>query len=113
MRKFYIISIVVFSIFLCTSAAYSFDMSQVYAYPVPFIPGKHQQLTINTPGGATTIKCNVYDINGDIVRSFSGTIWNGRNGKGRQVKPGLYIIKVEIEDGSGNYGKKMIRIIVQ
>ncbi len=92
-------------------------MKQVIAYPVPFKPSVHSSLTIDNPS-TDPIVCSVYDINGDLVRTIksSGTdkvFWNGRNGSGRLVKPGLYIIKVEIEGSDGNYGKKMIRIIVQ
>ena len=112
MKKLYILSICLITVITVSNTSYCFDMSQVYAYPVPFKPDKHQLLNINAPA-ATAVKCSVFDINGDTVRTFSGKKWNGRNGKGRKVNPGLYIIKVEIDDGSGNYGKKMIRIIVQ
>ena len=116
MRPFQIACFTFVVVLLCTTVLYSYDMSKVYAWPVPFKPKHHTALNINNPSG-DTVRCTVYDINGDTVRSFSGTelkvTWNGRNGAGRLVKPGLYIIKVEIDDGSGNYGKKMIRIIVQ
>jgi len=90
-------------------------MKQVIAYPVPFKPSVHSKLTIDNPS-ADPILITVYDINGDLVRtikSAGNATWNGRNGSGRVVKPGFYILKVEIKGNDGNYGKKMIRIIVQ
>jgi flagellar hook assembly protein FlgD len=76
----------------------------------------HSKLIIENPFSDPMV-CSVYDINGDLVRTLKGSsgdvYWNGRNGAGRLVKPGLYIIKVEIEGSDGNYGKKMLRIIVQ
>lgn len=91
-------------------------MKQVIAYPVPFKPSVHSKLTIENPS-SEPIVITVYDINGDLVRILKSSspkvYWNGRNGSGRLVKPGLYILKIEIEGSNGNYGKKMIRIIVQ
>jgi hypothetical protein len=102
-------------VILLSKAMYAYDMKNVYAYPVPFNPVKHNTIKINNPSG-DSLKMTVYDVNGDIVteKSGSGTVfhWNGRNNSGRLVKPGLYIIKVEIENSSGDYGKKIIRILV-
>jgi len=113
-----IVILLIFSTIISTcniSQVYCYDMKQVFAYPVPFKPSVHSELTIQNLS-TDPIVCSVYDINGDLVRTIKSTgnaTWNGRNGSGRVVKPGLYIIKVEIEGDNGNYGKKMIRIIVQ
>lgn len=100
---------------LLGQSVYAYDMKNIYAYPVPFNPNKHDTIKITNPS-ADNIKMTVYDINGDIVIEKSGSaspfIWNGRNSSGRLVKPGLYMIKVEIENAGGDYGKKVIRILV-
>ena len=99
------------------SHGYCYDMKQVIAYPVPFKPSVHSSLTIENKNSTTDpIVCSVYDINGDLVRtvkSIGDATWNGRNGSGRVVKPGFYILKIEIKGSNGKYNKKMIRIIVQ
>ena len=95
--------------------SYAIDIKDVYAYPVPFIPKKHGILTIKI-SNAHQAKCTIYDINGDTVKEISGTVdltWNGRNDVGNIVKPGLYIIKVELERNDGEYKKKIIRILIQ
>ena len=107
--------VILLMISLGVHSLYAYDMKNVYAYPVPFNPNKHTTIKINNPS-ADNLKMTVYDINGDLVieksSSANPVIWNGRNDSGRLVKPGLYIIKVEIENSSGDYGKKMIRILV-
>jgi flagellar hook assembly protein FlgD len=94
-------------------------MAGVRAYPVPFNPNVTPNMTIDYPGVtlAGTVKINIYDINGDLMLSASssnslGFTWNGRNDKGRLVAPGMYIIKVEIQNNDGTYGKKLIRILI-
>lgn len=92
----------------------AYDMKNVIAYPVPFNP-ESGVLTIDNPD-LYNLEIYIYDINGDIVCKKSGATdpvrWNGRDGNGRHVKPGLYIIKITAENAAGNYGKKIIRILV-
>jgi flagellar hook assembly protein FlgD len=94
------------------------NMSGVIAYPVPFNPNTSTNMSIRFDGVtvAGTIKINIYDVNGDLVfsqnYSLSPAIWNGRNDKGRLVAPGMYIIKVELQNNDGGYGKKLIRILI-
>lgn len=110
---------IIFIIILAFSnAAYAYDMKNIAAYPVPFNPQK-KVLTIGTPGQTSsphTIRMEIYDINGDLVIKKSGSqipfVWNGRNSSGRYVKPGLYLLKIEIDDENGDYGKKVVRILV-
>lgn len=98
-------------------------MKDIIAYPVPFNPKNHNNIQIGfKPGAADIVPVNrinieVYDINGDRVFSRDYTslnaVWNGRNSKGKLVKSGLYIIKISMEDTvTGDYGQKMIRILV-
>jgi len=107
--------IIILMVGLFAQSLYAYDMKNIYAYPVPFNPNKHNIINISNPLN-DSLKMTVYDINGDLVieksSSANPVIWNGRNGSGRLVKPGLYIIKVEIENSSGDYGKKIIRILV-
>lgn len=111
------LSFFVFIILICAIAhnIYAIDLNQVYAYPVPFIPNTHGTLTIKV-SDADSVKCTIYDINGDIVKVLSGTAdlkWNGRNDVGKVVAPGMYIIKIELERTDGQYKKKIIRILIQ
>lgn len=99
---------------------FSLDVSSVYLYPVPFNPNIHSGgIKIAIPA-AYDVAISVYDVNGDTIleRSYSSVnsgdvVWNGRNGAGNRVSAGLYIVKVEMEDGSGDYGRKVIRVLVK
>ncbi len=111
--KILIIFIIIFS-----QTAYSLDLKDLAAYPVPFNPQK-KTLTIDNPSGTLgshKVTVSIYDINGDevITKTLSSfpVKWNGRNSSGRCVKPGLYILKIEVDDDSGEYGKKIIRILI-
>jgi hypothetical protein len=98
------------------------DMSATHAYPVPYNPKKSTKKTISFagwPGGVTitSVKMEVFDINGDkvISRVFSvpaSVRWNARNESGKMVSPGMYIIKLSIEDSDGDFGKKIIRVLI-
>jgi len=117
-------------LFTVPAGSQSYNYNKLIAYPVPFKPRVHQKLTVGwgnpEPGPQNgNIKMQIYDINGDTVlnRNISSLpyYWNGRNGSGRMVSPGLYILKIEVEDlrpapgddGYKKYSKKIIRIIVQ
>jgi hypothetical protein len=113
-------NIIIIALMLVLSqSAYAFNLNDIAAYPVPFNPHK-TKLNVDKPGatlGPHKVIFAVYDINGDLVikknLSTFPVMWNGRNNSGRLVKPGLYIIKVEVDDDStGDYGKKIIRILV-
>ena len=106
--------------FLLRGPLFSLDMEGVIVYPVPLNPNRNQ-LTLDDKATLPTVnsvKVEIFDINGDLVlaRKYSDFIppikWNGRNGSGKMVKPGLYIIKITAEDAAGGYGKKIIRILV-
>ncbi len=109
---------------LLSANAFSIDAENIIAYPVPFNPKIHHVLRIGyKPGPAhsgsiNSIKVEIYDINGDRVftreyNSITNVIWNGRNGKGKIVKPGMYILKISLEDTvSGTFGRRIIRILV-
>lgn len=117
MKKYKLTALIFTIIVFCfmNQNSYSINLSDVYAFPVPFIPHIHKFLTIKI-SDATHAKCSIYDINGDVVKKLSGTaniIWNGRNDDGEIVAPGLYIIKIELEGIGGEYKKKIIRILVQ
>ncbi|HDP79658.1 MAG TPA: T9SS type A sorting domain-containing protein [Spirochaetes bacterium] len=102
-------------------AARALSLKGVVAYPVPFNPDT-RTLSLKNAGGpdpvTNSVKIEIFDINGDSVfsrqySSLSSFKWNGRNGAGRKVKPGMYIIKVTAEDANdGGYDRKMIRILV-
>ena len=111
-------------ILICYNTAYAaITANKIIAYPVPFNPNKNT-LTIGTQAAGDlsgySVKASIYDINGDLIieKSGSGNIkWNGRNKSGRVVKPGLYILKAEIEKDDpaadkSEFVKKIIRILI-
>lgn len=110
--------IIIILVLTLSQSLYALDMKNIVAYPVPFNPQKNMLKIGYSPNVIEShkIKLFIYDINGDTVLTKSlsqlPVIWNGRNGSGKLVKPGLYIIKVEIDDDNGDYGKKVIRILV-
>jgi len=110
--------IILIIMLIFSNAVYAYDMKNIAALPVPSNPQKGNPLTIGSTAGSEphTVRVEIFDINGDSVIKKSGSgipvYWNGRNGSGRFVKPGLYIIKIEIDDSTGDYGKKVIRILV-
>lgn len=102
---------------------FSLDDKGFHAYPVPFNP-KKGVLTIDKDPAVLTgykTKLEIFDINSDLVcvREYSdfpndGIVWNGRNDRGEFVKPGMYILKLTLENSiNGDYGKKIIKIIVK
>lgn len=103
--------------------AHPLNVHNIIAYPVPFNP-RIQVLKIGykpsvPPDTVDTVTIEVFDINGDSVflREYSSlnnpVIWNGYNNSGKRVKPGLYIIKVTVENSqSGERGLRIIRIVV-
>ncbi|MBN2402855.1 MAG: T9SS type A sorting domain-containing protein [Spirochaetes bacterium] len=101
-----------------TTSIFPFDAGSVIAYPVPFNPNIHGTLRIDIPAGIDKEKIEIFDINGDSVftreySSLTTIMWNGRNKDGKLVNPGLYIIKITLENTStGQYGRKIIRILV-
>jgi hypothetical protein len=114
-----ITKIIIAVLVICSHTAYSFDLKDIAAYPVPFNPQK-KTLTVDNPAGTLgphKVLLSIYDINGDLVikktLSTFPVKWNGRNSSGRYVKPGLYILKVEVDDDDdAHYGKKIIRILI-
>ncbi len=107
-----------------------FDVFQVqdntnpdaYAFPVPFNP-KSQSIVrfhYKVPDGATSASISVYDfamnlvrrvstnvsrMPGDVVHGLPSDNWDGKNGVGEVVAPGIYYFKIEFSDGANVWGK--------
>lgn len=116
MKKIRFLTLLVVLVIIPFASLRADDMKNIVAGPVPFNPKKDFKLNIYNPD-SHTLEINIYDINGDLVCTKSGSsnpvIWNGRDESGKYVKPGLYIIKIITDDTlTGNYGKKIIRILV-
>lgn len=120
MKKTRTSALIILLLLVSAMALTALDTGIIIAYPVPFNPKKD---TLKIGESALTgtftgynLKAEISDINGDPVRTLTGSsprlVWNGRNNNGNYVKPGLYIIKVTAENSSGDYGKKIIRILV-
>ena len=116
------IALIIIIFVISTAELSAQNFNSLIAYPVPYRVSRGP-LTIGfgspeAPVANLTVDCTIYDIYGDEVFSRSGgsvrVIWSGRNNSGRIVKPGLYIIKLKIEDHNDNNKtyKKLIRIVV-
>ncbi len=119
---FIILGSLILSLFVKTGSS-ALDLSSIIVYPVPLNPYKHS-LKIEDRGvykslPAIKVKIEIFDINGDPLFSREymgiGSIqWSGRNNNGKMVKPGLYIIKISVENlASGEFGQRIIRILVK
>ena len=124
MKKTILSLCITLSLIITADSILAFSINQIIAYPVPFNPKKGDRLlyigyrgkTTVTPG-TLKVKVDIYDINGDKVKhkttNQTPVKWNGYNDKGNLVKPGLYIIKIDIEDlDTGQQRKKIIRILI-
>ncbi len=114
-----------FLILFLSHSVHALDTRNIIAYPVPFNPlkGSVRYITFGNEPGKTALNIDkfqleIYDINGDLVirRTYnsSSAVWNGRNERGKLVKPGLYIVKVTVENSSnGDFGRKFIRVLIR
>jgi adhesin/invasin len=82
-----------------------------HGYPNPFHAGSEAILLSYVLGQDAAVKVSIYTLLGDLVREISlgaGSMggsgglnevpWDGRNGKGELVRPGVYVAKI---DGPG------------
>jgi len=82
-----------------------------HGYPNPFHAGSEAVLLSYVLGQDAAVKVSIYTLLGDLVREISlgagsrggsGGLnevpWDGRNGKGEMVRPGVYVAKI---DGPG------------
>jgi len=97
---------------------------QVYAFPVPFSPGRDNGQTVDfhfpvREAGYVTVE--IYDFAMNLVarpidhvfyeagiypgESSQGIIWDGRNGRGDIVAVGVYYFKVRSGSGEERWGK--------
>jgi hypothetical protein len=92
------------------------DVSNVRAYPVPWLPGSGGRFDSVTFQGVTGIafdnlttsgEIRIYTLSGELVTTLryssfnAGTIiWNGRNSAGRNVASGVYFAYIKPESGA-------------
>jgi len=84
---------------------------QVWNFPNPFC--SETTISFNVTQTSPFITLEIYNIKGQIVKKFSigdsrfSVVWNGKDEKGNQVSPGIYLLKIKTE----NYQitKKMLR----
>lgn len=120
MKKITIVIISCFVLLLADNIN-AINVDKLIAYPVPFNPRRHGTMKVRfsyqTSSTGLVVKMNIYDINGDKVKYKKSSVlpiqWNGHNDMGNLVKPGFYIIKVDVEDpATGQQGKKTLRVLV-
>ena len=79
-----------------------------HGYPNPFHAGSEAVLLSYVLGQDASVKVSIYTLLGDLVRELSlpsGGVggasglnevrWDGRNGKGEVVRPGVYVARIE------------------
>ena len=88
------------------------DILCVRAFPNPF-SGTVSIEAFGT-GAASGIEAGVFDVTGRLVASLrpvagpgSGSVWDGKDGNGRQVRPGIYYVRVS--SGAGRTVLKLIK----
>ena len=91
------------------ASATSFFSATVHNYPNPFQLGPGSTKFVVLSNEAGTVDIRLYDAGGQFVTSFSRTVagagrleivWDGHNGQGSLVSPGLYIAKVHGQSSS-------------
>jgi len=126
MKKEIVILVSTLVILFVADALFALDAGKIIAYPVPFNPRRGERtlkIGIGQPEPSASsfrLKVEIFDVNGDLVfkRTYYNAlpaIWNGHNRKGNLVKPGLYIMKIDLENTATDdhsQGKKIIRILI-
>ena len=126
MKKEIVILVFTVVILFVSDALFAIDADKIIAYPVPFNPRRGERtlkIGLGQPeptGGLFRLKVEIFDVNGDLVfkRTYYNdlpAIWNGHNSKGNLVKPGFYIMKIDLENTATDdhsQGKKIIRILI-
>ncbi|MCX7678404.1 MAG: hypothetical protein N2316_04220 [Spirochaetes bacterium] len=122
MRK--VIRLLIPIIFICIfHSTYALNASRIVAWPVPFNPNRHfltidyapeSQRDVPAPD---KIQMTIFDVNGDrVFESWYSSLpiyWYGRNTEGKVVHPGMYIIRLVVEQSSlGTLERRTIRIAV-
>src|SRR5262249_28993600 len=87
----------------------SFDVSQAYAFPVPFKSSQASAITFDRLGSQSKIR--IYTISGRLVVSLSTDQnrldWDLKNSSGEKVASGVYYFVIESPEGKKN-GKLII-----
>lgn len=88
------------------------EAASVSVTPQPFVLGNSGDLKISfTLSYGANVTIRIYDVRGRLNVSlkeeeyFAGgenyVVWNGKNGKGRESKVGIYILYMEVKSGRG------------
>ncbi len=100
-----------FSIFSLHGVGTS-DLSDAYAYPVPFMPSRGDtDITFTNISSLCTIK--IYTLNGELVKTIENTSgiasypWNVTNDRGERLGSGVYLYMIK-NDKSKKKGKLII-----
>lgn len=84
------------------------NLDQVFAYPVPFKPGKHSRITFTNLTPYAKIK--IYTISGEKVCELEETDGDGRYqwDKSKDISSGVYIYVITNNQGEKRKGRIMI-----
>jgi len=102
-----------FSVFSLHGAGTT-DLSDAYAYPVPFLPSRGD-LTITFTNISPVCKIKIYTLNGELVATIDHTTgetsypWNVTNDRGDRLASGVYLYIIKNE----KYSKKGKLIIIR
>ncbi len=89
-------------------------------YPNPFDPAAGPVHLAYTLGVESDVTVTIYDLFGRLVREFKPTgarglnlaEWDGRNGEGRPVGNGGYVVQIRAVDGAGHSARAKERLAV-
>ncbi|MFH1540970.1 MAG: two-component regulator propeller domain-containing protein [Elusimicrobiota bacterium] len=87
------------------------NLSSVKAYPNPYKPKQHPNITIDNL--TETADINIYTIAGELVKKLDYSskdgriIWDGKNDSGYDVASGIYFVLINSSEG-----KKVVKLAV-
>jgi hypothetical protein len=98
-----------------TSATPGAAVPQLHVYPNPFNPSTQVSYEMARPG---TARVTVHALTGALVRVLADgpqtagahfAAWDGRDGRGREMPTGGYVVRIAIEAGTGAVKAVLVR----
>jgi len=87
-------------------------VDSAHTYPNPYVPSRGQAVVAYTLAGDSEVQIEIYDLLGNAVRRWNygagdpqgsaglhdgDVMWDGRNGRGEDVRSGVYVCRLRAE----------------
>ena len=100
-----------------------FIVDELNNYPNPFTEGTTFVFSHNQAEGKLDVSLSVFDLNGQIVKTFEKSIipagyrseliyWNGRDDSGYPLSKGMYIYRIQVRNEAGQTDGKAGKLIL-